>query len=252
MTKSVAIFDSGVGGFTVLLDAVQVFSDEDFLYYADTANVPYGEKTAEEVRKLVEASVKKIKEHEVKAIVLACNTATSAAANMLREHSDIPIIGMEPAIKPALAATSKKVLLLSTELTARGKKLKELLNEVDKDNRVEILALPELVMLAEKMDWTSEKAEKYLNDTVLARDLSKYGAIVLGCTHFIWYKGLLSKILPENIQIFDGNAGTLERLRKILEDTKMLEPAGRDDREIKLIFTGKEDKKRAEAFAKLI
>lgn len=243
--KYIAIFDSGIGGFTTLLDALDIFPAENFLFYSDTANVPYGEKPISIVKNLTMKSIENIIKYDVKAIVLACNTATSAAGMEFRKDYAIPIIGMEPAIKPALTVTqsktkSNRVLLLSTPLTMKGDKLTNLLEVVDNDNRVDCLALPELVIYAEEMDFASQRVVNYIKEKILNLNLEQYGAIVLGCTHFIWYRELLRKLLPHNIGIFDGNEGTLHYLQYILSKSDCLEKKS-DSQNVILHFTG--DKK---------
>lgn len=217
---TIAIFDSGIGGFTALAEAARLFPAENFLFYADTAHVPYGEKPLAQVQELTAAAVADILTYNVKAIIIACNTATSAAAQQLRARYAIPILGMEPAIKPALLGTSaeQRVLLLCTPLTAEGQKLSSLVEQVDSAGRVDCLPLPQLVTLAEQLDFDSPKLRQCLEQTVLSRDLSRYGAMVLGCTHFVWYRELLRQLLPAHIRLYDGNRGTLNYLRNILRE----------------------------------
>ncbi len=231
----IAIFDSGIGGFTTLLDAVKLFPNENFLYYADTANVPYGEKNATEVRQITEYSISKILDFNVKAIVIACNTATSAAIADLRRKYDLPILGMEPAVKPALNitnnhSTANRVMLLSTKLTQQNHKLVQLLRQLDEKHRVDCIPLPGLVTFAESLDFKSSDVISYLQQNILCHDLSQYGTIVLGCTHFIWYRQLLTELLPPHIKLIDGNDGTLRNLHRILDQQELLS-AKRDQRE---------------------
>ena len=247
----IAIFDSGLGGFTALLDAVKLFPYENFLFYADTANVPYGEKPVNVTRDLTLKSIEDISSYGVKAVVLACNTATSAAAEELRGRYSFPVLGMEPAIKPALSeiqnnGKSNRVLLLSTLLTMKGEKLLKLIDNIDTDKRVDCLPLSELVEFAEKMDFSGPEVIKYIEQKILQLELDQYGAVVLGCTHFIWYKELLKKMLPAHIKIFDGNMGTLMLLQRTLKDSNLLLTEENKNREILLHFTkGIDDEKKA-------
>ena len=253
----IAIFDSGVGGFTTLMDAVNIFPNENFLFFADTANVPYGEKPLERARELTFKAVEHIGEYGTKAVVLACNTATSAAAAQLRQTYSIPILGMEPAIKPALGATrdnteAKRVLLLSTLLTMRGEKLARLLSNIDTDNRVDCLPLSGLVEFAENMDFSSRQVIDYLKQNIFELELSRYGAIVLGCTHFIWYRKLLQQMLPPHIKLFDGNIGTLENLRAILKEKELLASRKESERKIILHFTDNTNTDRTNLLVKML
>jgi len=121
MKKSIAVFDSGIGGITFLRDAVRALPTENFIYYAATDHVPYGTKPDDEVRRFVGEAVAFLQQQGIKALVIACNAATSAAVAELRKRYSFPILGMEPAVKPALAyAGHRKVLVFSTSLTARG------------------------------------------------------------------------------------------------------------------------------------
>lgn len=241
--KYIAIFDSGIGGFTALQTAVTLFPAEKFLFYADTQNVPYGVKSAAQVKELALKAAADIVTYGVKALVLACNTATSAAAASLRERYQFPILGMEPAIKPALAATqalsaNNRVLLLCTPLTMQGGKLAENISKIDLEHRVDCRPLPGLVAFAEKMEFSGSRVTDYLLANVVEPAREDYGAVVLGCTHYIWYKELLRELLPARISLFDGNVGTLNHLRSILADRHAEQAAPGPKREILLHFTG--------------
>ena len=120
----IAVFDSGMGGVSVLRELVRLMPEEDYLYYGDSANAPYGTRSVDDVRALTLRRIGALYDRGIKAAVIACNTATSAAVSLLRERfSDIPIIGMEPALKPAvLAHPQGRVLVLATPLTLREEK----------------------------------------------------------------------------------------------------------------------------------
>ena len=126
----IGIFDSGIGGLSVLHQAMITLPEADYIFYADVDNVPYGEKTRDEVRKLVDHAVGFLVEKGCQAVVLACNTATSAAISYLRDKYKLTIIGIEPAVKPAVEHTlncGKRVMVVSTPVTAKGEKLKKLI-----------------------------------------------------------------------------------------------------------------------------
>ena len=148
----IAFFDSGIGGLTVLHQAIKQMPQEDYLYYADTDHVPYGRKTKEEIRQYVQEAVDFIATQDVKALVVACNTATSVAIQSLRARYSFPILGMEPAVKPAVrnAVISKRVLVTATPVTLREQKLQDLLFQVDQNHKTDLLPLPKLVELAER------------------------------------------------------------------------------------------------------
>ena len=137
----IGIFDSGIGGLSVLHQAMITMPEADYIFYADVDNVPYGEKTREEVRKLVDHAVGFLIDKGCQAIVLACNTATSAAISYLREKYKLPIIGIEPAVKPAVEHTSetgRRVMVVSTPVTAKGEKLKRLIDKYDDKHDCEL------------------------------------------------------------------------------------------------------------------
>ena len=128
----IGIFDSGIGGLSVLHQAMITLPEADYIFYADVDNVPYGEKTRDEVRKLVDHAVGFLVEKGCQAVVLACNTATSAAISYLRDKYKLTIIGIEPAVKPAVEHTlncGKRVMVVSTPVTAKGEKLKKLIEK---------------------------------------------------------------------------------------------------------------------------
>lgn len=215
----VGFFDSGIGGITVLHEALKFMPDVEFLYYADTLNVPYGSKTKVEVKKHVFDAVEFITQKQVKALVIACNTATSAAIDDLRKKYDIPIIGMEPAVKPAVENNgSKRILVTATPLTVKEDKLKNLISKLDNEHLVDLLPLPGLVVFAEKFEFRDEVVTPYLEEVFSKYEMDKYGTVVLGCTHYLFYAPLIRKLLPKNINIIDGNAGTVRNLIKTLDD----------------------------------
>ena len=160
----IGFFDSGIGGLTVLHQAKRAMPQEDYLYYADTDHVPYGRKTKEEIKQYVQEAVDFIAEQGVKALVVACNTATSVAIKDLRARYSFPILGMEPAVKPAVNDThcTKRILVTATPVTIREEKLQNLLHQVDQHHQVDLLPLPRLVEFAEQGNFTDGQAEACL------------------------------------------------------------------------------------------
>jgi glutamate racemase len=221
----IGLFDSGIGGLTVLYEAQKLLPNEDYIYYADTVNVPYGEKTKAEVAGLVFDAVTFIIKQGVKAVVIACNTATSAAVEPLRARYDLPIIGMEPAVKPAVKIgrnANKRVLVTATPMTLREEKLHNLIERSDSSDIVDLLPLPGLVRFAEKLDFNSAAVISYLQEQLKPYDLDAYEAVVLGCTHFIYYKDVLKKLLPSGVELIDGNQGTVRQLKRVLNEKSLL------------------------------
>ncbi len=214
--------------------------NEEYIYYADTMNVPYGIKPKEEVKKFVISAVDFLTVKKIKALVVACNTATSVVINDLRIMYDFPIIGMEPAIKPAILGNSgKKILVLATKLTLNESKLEDLINTLDKEQKIEKLAMDKLVAFAEKYDFDSEEVVSYLKENIASININEYESIVLGCTHFIYFKNQLEKMLPSSVKIIDGNEGTVKHLKSILESKGLLQ--GDKNSEIRFFSSGLEE-----------
>lgn len=215
----IGIFDSGVGGLTVLREALQQMPNEDFIYYADTDHVPYGTKPKAEVRRYIFEAADFFATQGVEALIVACNTATSIAINDLRDRYSFPIIGMEPAVKPAVEKVDdRRVLVLATPITVSEKKLHDLVLSLDSEDIVDLHALPCLVELAENFIFDEDTVIPYLLKEFSGYDLKNYGAVVLGCTHFIFFRKHFKLILPMGVDIIDGNKGTVNRLRTLLKD----------------------------------
>ena len=236
----VAIFDSGVGGLTVLRTAMQQMPDIEYFYYADLDNVPYGNKDKEMVNKLTFHAADQIIDMGVDAIVLACNTATSISADLLRKRYDLPIIGMEPAVKPAVMNSSgKRVLVLATELTIKESKLKNLIDRLEASDKVDLMPMSELVDLAEEMDFEGDRVQSLLNKKFNGIDLSVYKTVVLGCTHFIYYRKIIEKHFNYLIDVIDGNLGTVNHLERTLIGLGYKKERGKSKKSVKYYVSGK-------------
>lgn len=214
----IGIFDSGLGGLSVLEQSLRYDNQNNinrkYLYYADKINVPYGNKSKEQIISYSTKAVEFLLSLGAKAVVIACNTATSAAIQNLRDKfKNIPIIGMEPAIKLALNNTEKKILLLATPVTLCGEKLDLLLKSLDKKNQIIKLATPKLVDFAENFDFQSKNVTQYLKEELnTISNKSQIDSIVLGCTHFNYFKKTIKSLFEQNVNFFDGNEGTIKRL----------------------------------------
>ncbi|MBQ9210797.1 MAG: glutamate racemase [Clostridia bacterium] len=218
-TRPVGVFDSGVGGISTLAALTKELPNEHFIYFGDTLHSPYGTKTTEEVQRLVSEVVSHLEESRIKALVIACNTATGAAAAMLRAEKTYPVIGMEPALKPAEEHwQGGRILVMATPLTLRQEKFFSLMERFGA--HAVPLPCPGLMELVEQEDDLG--ARKYLEDLFSGWQLDKIDAIVLGCTHYVFLKPLLRQMLPERILITDGNAGTARQLKRVLTDKEFL------------------------------
>ncbi|MCY9761670.1 glutamate racemase [Paenibacillus alvei] len=221
---TISFFDSGMGGITVLAEAMKQLPQEQYLFYADTLHVPYGTKSQQEVMRHVQSAVEEIMQHHVKALVIACNTATSIAASELRRNYNIPIIGMEPAVKPAVEMNrnnGKRVLVFATALTLSQDKYHTLVTRLDEEHIVDSIPLPELVEYCEQLNFDKGVIGDFFAQKLAGIDLSQYGTIVLGCTHYPYYKHILREIVPDHIQLIDGSQGTVQRLAQVLQEKQL-------------------------------
>jgi len=237
--KAIGVLDSGVGGVTVLAEAMKRLPEEDYLYYADTLHVPYGNKPKEQVKQYILASVEQMIACGIKALVIACNTATSIAVQELRNRYDFPIIGMEPAVKPAVQRTNgmdKRVLVFATSLTLQESKFKQLVSLVDRHHIVDSEPLPGLVELAERGIFTGPEPEAYLQSVLSRYDWSRYGTVVLGFTHFPLFEPVFRKLLPPEIALIDGAPGTVRHLTTILQTNHLL---GKGGGQIRFLSSGR-------------
>ena len=213
----IAFFDSGIGGLSVLHHAMKILPNEEFVFFADEDNVPYGTKPREAVMSFVNEAFKFLLTLDVKAIVVACNTATSVAVKEMRRRYELPIIGMEPAIKRALDLYGdRRVLVTATPITINGEKIHSLIDRLGKRDIVDLLALPQLVDFAERQEFNSEAVTNYLREKFAPYNFNKYSSLILGCTHFNYFKDTMRQLLPENVYFVDGNEGTLKELMRRL------------------------------------
>ncbi|BBI31016.1 glutamate racemase [Cohnella abietis] len=229
---TIGVFDSGIGGLTVLEELLRRLPRHDYLYMADTLHVPYGTKPKDDVRRFILSTVDTMINEGIDALVVACNTATSIAVAELRELYSLPIVGMEPAVKPAVEmnrATGKRVLVFATPLTLQQPKYYALVSRVDEGGIVDSLPLPELVEYCEGLQFDKEVMGEYFREKLARYDLDNYGIVVLGCTHYPFYTDILRQVLPPHIQIVNGNAGTVKRLSALLSRYGIAEGRGSGD-----------------------
>lgn len=215
---TIGIFDSGIGGLSVLHEAYHRLPNEKYIFYADEVHVPYGMKSSDEIIGYSDEIVNFLKERDADLILIACNTATSVAVKKMREKYDIPIVGMEPAVKPAVEQTeNNRILVIATPVTLRETKLKELIKRVDENHRVDLLPMPQLVEFAEAERFSGEDVDAYMSERFADYENDKYSALVLGCTHFNYFKSEYKKYLGEDTALIDGNYGTVKRIAQKLE-----------------------------------
>jgi len=220
MKDAIGIMDSGVGGISVLRKAVELLPQENFIYFGDNANAPYGPKPLDEIRRLCKNAIDHLLRQDVKALVIACNTATSAYAATLRAQVQLPVIGMEPAVKPAsLARSGGKVLALATRATLSLDKFSRLMQ--DYGEGVIPLEGKGLVEIVESGRSESEEASLALEKIFAPYKNEQIDGIVLGCTHYPFLRRRIEAFFPD-AQIFDGREGTVRQLKRRLEENDLI------------------------------
>lgn len=209
----VGFFDSGMGGAGVLKEAMKILPDEDYIYYGDNANIPYGDKTPAEIEALTERGVSILAQKGIKALVIACNTATSVAVEHIRCSFDFPVIGIEPAIRPALASVSGKVLVMATAATISLPKFQALVRRLHGNRRIIKMPCPGLADLVDK-DASESEILAYLERTISEHKDAE--AVVLGCTHYVMIADTIAKFFGPDMRLFNGNKGTALQLQREL------------------------------------
>ena len=221
MHRPIGVFDSGVGGISVLKELVALMPNENYIFYGDSKNAPYGTKTLKEVQDLTCADAEYLLEQNVKALVVACNTATSAAIRILRKkyQDQMPVIGIEPALKPAASVKKNpRVIVMATPMTIREEKFQKLLKQFTSRAQVISLPCPGLVEFVERGELESEALDDFLSVLFGPYRDEPIDAVVLGCTHYPLIRESIQKSLGSGVAVFDGGAGTArETLRKLKE-----------------------------------
>ncbi|MBR3949407.1 MAG: glutamate racemase [Oscillospiraceae bacterium] len=221
----IAVFDSGVGGISVLRHLRRELPGERFLYFGDSANAPYGSRTTEEVRQLTLAAARKLTtEYDIKALVIACNTATAAAVKDVRAaYPELIVIGIEPALKVAADNfPGGRVGVMATEVTLREEKFDTLLHRFDRECTITKIPAPGLVQLIEGGKVDAEETEELLR-TILGPYIGKLDALVLGCTHYPFAAKAISRVLGEKVVLLEGGGGTARETKRRLAAAGLLE-----------------------------
>lgn len=225
MNRSIGVFDSGMGGLSTLIELKKVLPNENFIYYGDSENAPYGTRSSEEILELTINVAEKLIARNIKALVIACNTATSVAvAELRRRYKDLIIIGVEPALKVGVDTGSKDIMVMATNATLYEKKFKNLSEKYAKSCNIIKVPCPELVQIAENgLLEDEELCKKQLSIYFDEHKDKPIDTIVLGCTHFIFYKDYIRELVGENCAIVDGNLGTAKHLKNRLSEHGILD-----------------------------
>ncbi|MDD7642540.1 MAG: glutamate racemase [bacterium] len=223
----IGVFDSGVGGISVLQELIKVMPNENYIYLGDSKHAPYGTKPLEEVRSLSFRNAEDLLAQGAKGLVVACNTATSAAVRLMRgKYPQLPIVGIEPALKPAaLEKEHPRVLVMATPMTVQQDKFKQLMARYADKAEIYPLPCPGLMEFVEAGDLDSEQLHDFLQQ-LLAPYLDKHlDSVVLGCTHYPFARKMIRRIVGDSVTIFDGGEGTAREMRRRLAAADLLNPA---------------------------
>lgn len=214
--SKIGVFDSGIGGLNILEELKKLLPNEDFLYFGDSDNCPYGTKSQEDLIKIVSRIVEYFRDNDCKLIVIACNTATTRCMKSLREmYPDMIFVGTVPAVKMACDNKCHDTLVLATEGTIASERVHELI--YDNKNDDQEIYLVACNGLAEAI----EDKNNELIDSILYNTLKEYldysiDSIVLGCTHYPWAKENISKLFPD-AELYDGSIGVAKEVKRQLE-----------------------------------
>lgn len=227
--NKIALFDSGVGQLSVYQEVKKLMPGENFVIFADQKNMPYGEKTPSQIKNYVKvAAAYLIKKHNIKMMILACNTATVLALDHLRSKFNIPFVGVVPAIKPATEISkTKRIAIMSTQATAKSSYVEKLIFDFAPNFEVLKLACPGL-----------ENAVETLNQEGIRRLVKKYSSVInefnpdvviLGCTHYPLIKKQIEKNLKSNIHIIDSGVAIAKRVSKVLKESDQISNTRQED-----------------------
>ncbi len=222
--RPIGVLDSGLGGISVLRELVKLMPGEDFIYYGDSANAPYGTRTPEEVIDLTKKDVEFLLERGAKAIVVACNTATSVAIKELRAAYEevLPVIGIEPALKPAVKAKEhSKVVVMATPMTLSQTKFNSMMHIYEDDANIIKMPCPGLVEYIESGVLDGPVLDAYLEKQFAPYDKAEIDAVVLGCTHYPLIREVIQKHLP-GVFVYDGGFGTAKQTKRRLAERGLL------------------------------
>ncbi len=230
----IGFMDSGLGGLSVLAEAIKEMPAEDFLYFGDSANAPYGVRPREEIKALTYRVVEMLIERGIKGLAVACNTATGAAVRSLRsDYPDLPIVGIEPAIKPAVEKTKGgRIIVLATPMTIAQEKYRALVERFKGDTDLVSVPCPGLMEFVEEGDLNESELKAYFDKHLSPFLTEDTETIVLGCTHYPFIRRELKGFLKRPIDIIDGSLGTARELKRRLKEKNLLRPenggAGRE------------------------
>ena len=224
----IGVFDSGVGGISVLRELVRIMPGEDYFFFGDSANAPYGTKSAEQIKALTLRHAAYMYEKGIKALVVACNTATSAAIIPLREvYTTIPVIGIEPAIRPAVMVSEHpRVLVLATPGTVRGEKFLHLVHGFEEQADVTAVPCPGLMEFVERGELDGPRLHSFLLELLSEYMTEPVDAVVLGCTHYPLIRKVISREVGSAVTLVNPAYETAVSLKELLNSLNLAADGG--------------------------
>ena len=226
MNCAIGVMDSGVGGISVLKHVHALLPNEHIHYFADSAHAPYGNKSADEIKARCFAVADFLIEKQVKALVVACNTATAAAINDMRARYKLPIIGMEPAVKPAAAATKNGVIgVLATVGTLQSAQFAALLESYGRNVKVVTQGCVGLVECIERGELDTPETKALIRQYTAPLLAEGADTIVLGCTHYPFVREVIESIVGKQVNIIDTGAAVAKRLQTLLSTKNLVNPS---------------------------
>jgi glutamate racemase len=233
----VGVFDSGIGGLSVAREIRRALPAENLLYFADTAYVPYGDRTTEWVRNRSLTVGRYLQARGAKALVVACNTASGAALEELREHLAVPVIGLEPAVKPAVRdSASGRVGVMATVGTLRSDRYARLITAYGSGATVVAQACPGLADTVEEGILTGEELDRRLAPFIAELREAEVDTVVLGCTHYVFIRDAIARALGPGVRLIDSGGAIARQTERILRERAQLTPAG--DGSLHILTTG--------------
>lgn len=227
----IGVFDSGIGGLTVLKAITELMPNENIIYFGDTANLPYGTKSKSQIERFAMNDVAFLMEHDIKALVIACNTADAAASDKLRENFDIPIYGViEPASKKASEISKKHIGVFATSATVKSESYQKKISKYRSDAVIEACACPLLVPLVENGRYEKDdEVVKLILEEYLSTLSEDVDTLVLGCTHYPLLQEAIESLRP-NMNVISSSLASAEALKNSLEEKYLLSSVNKGER----------------------
>lgn len=238
----IGVFDSGLGGLSIAREIRRRLPDEDVVYLADSAHTPYGGRPLDEIRDLSVAMADALVRRGAKLVVVACNTASGAAIEEVRERFALPVVGLEPAVKPAAQESrTRRIAVLATPATLQTERFHRLIDNHGADVEVLKIACPGFVELVEEGELDGERAMREVSE-VLAPVLAEgVDEVVLGCTHYPFLRGAIARVLGPEVEILDSGVAVARQVERVLLGHDLRRPGGGGGR-LDLFTTGDPDR----------